>query len=185
MMTCDLSTRRVAVLVANKVDAAEVDGPCRAVLDRGAAVDVLASTEGLVRTNGTDEIEADARLADADPERYHAAIIPGGEQSAEQLATNKTAVAFVSACAELCTPIAAISHGPLVLAKAGLVPGRRLTSHRSVRTILEDAGAEWIDQEVVTDRLLTTSRGAEDLEAFSAAVIIEIAKAMTADQETG
>ena len=188
-MTADLSDKKVAVLSTDGFEQSELTSPVSALLDRGAVVHVVAPEAGSIRGwhdgDWGETVDVDVPLDEADPDTYDALVLPGGVMNPDQLRMNGRAIEFVKACSGCCTPIAAICHGPQILIDCELVEGRRLTSYPSIRKDLENAGAEWVDQEVVTDRLLTTSRSPSDLEAFNAAIVVEIAKGMTTDQATG
>jgi protease I len=188
-MTVDLSNKRVAILSTDGFEQSELLSPMRALRERGATVHVIAPDAGSIRGwnegDWGDVIDVDVQLGDADPSAYDALVLPGGVMNPDQLRMNEKARAFVKGCADACMPIGAICHGPQILIDCELVAERRLTSYPSLRKDLVNAGARWVDEEVVTDALLTTSRSPADLEAFNAAVIKEIAKQMTADQATG
>jgi protease I len=110
-------------------------------------------------------------LSDASPDDYDALVLPGGVMSPDKLRMNEEAVSFVKAFFAANKPVAAICHGPWTLVNAGAVEGRKMTSWPSLRADLENAGAKWVDEEVVSDRGLTTSRKPDDLPAFNARII--------------
>lgn len=188
-MTVDLTDKAVAMLATDGFEESELCGPREMLRERRATVDIVApgsrSIRGWHDSDWGDAIEVDVRLADADPGSYHAPVLPGGVLNSDALRRSTEAMAFAHACAGRCIPMAAICHGPQLLIECNLVRGHRVTSAPAIRTDLENAGASWIDQEVVTDRLLITSRGPGDLEAFNAAIVVEIAKGMSADQTAG
>ncbi|MGB1559858.1 MAG: type 1 glutamine amidotransferase domain-containing protein [Sinimarinibacterium flocculans] len=177
-MAGKLEGKRIAILATEGFEQSELFDPKQALEEAGALTDVISPMPGSIRgwklKNWGDSIDVDTALADADPADYDALLLPGGVINPDHLRTNETAVAFVKACAEAGKPIAAICHGPWTLIDAGVVRGRRLTSWPSLRTDLINAGAEWVDAEVVTDDGLVTSRKPDDLPAFIAKMIEEI-----------
>lgn len=116
----------------------------------------------------------DVHLDQAEPEDYDALILPGGVLNPDQLRLSRKAVEFAQQFLEWGKPVAAICHGPQLLIETGLIEGRNMTSYPSLRTDLENAGVLWVDQEVVTDNGLVTSRTPKDLEAFNRKAIEEI-----------
>jgi protease I len=118
----------------------------------------------------------DAVVSTADPDAYGALVLPGGVINGDFVRADADAAAFVKAFFEAGKPVAAICHAPWVLIEAGVVKGRRMTSWPSLQTDLRNAGADWVDEEVVIDGNLITSRNPDDLDAFSAAIVEEFAK---------
>ena len=118
-----------------------------------------------------DTFDVDAVVADADPAAYDGLVLPGGVANPDALRTDQDAVAFVREFVESGTPVAAICHAPWTLAEADVVRGRRMTSWPSLQTDLRNAGAEWVDEEVVVDGDLVTSRKPDDLPAFNEAMV--------------
>jgi protease I len=125
----------------------------------------------------------DLAIDDADPEHYDALVLPGGVANPDRLRLDERAVAFVRAFAAAGKPIAAICHGPWLLIEADLARERRLTSYPSLRTDLANAGADWVDEEVVSDRGVLTSRRPDDLPAFIAALLDAVAEGARGDRE--
>jgi protease I len=138
-------------------------------------VDVISPRSGKIKawnkTNWGIEIDVDRQLSDVSPDEYDALVLPGGVLNPDKLRQNKEAVAFVSAFLDEGKPVAAICHGPQTLIETGLIRGRTLTSYPSLQTDLKNAGAHWINQEVVVDNGLVTSRTPADLEAFNQKLI--------------
>ena len=126
--------------------------------------------------NWGDAEQVDRTVADAKAEDYDALLLPGGVMNPDKLRMDTDAVAFVRAFFDQHKPVAAICHGPWLLAEAGVLRGRKLTSYPSIRTDLTNAGAEWVDEEVVVDNGLITSRSPKDLPAFNAKMVEEIAE---------
>jgi protease I len=123
-----------------------------------------------------EERRVDAVLSSADPDAYGALVLPGGVINGDFVRADSDAVAFVQAFFDAGKPVAAICHAPWVLIEADVVRGRRMTSWPSLRTDLRNAGAEWVDEEVVVDGGLITSRNPDDLDAFGAAIVEEFAR---------
>lgn len=171
----------VAILVANGFEQSEMVEP-RAALQAAGAKTVLISPEknvvkGWQHGNWADEFAVDVPLDRANAADYDALLLPGGVINPDKLRMNATAVAFVKEFGKSKKPIAAICHGPWTLINADLVRGRTMTSWPSVSSDLKNAGANWVDKEVVTDGLLVTSRKPEDIPAFNKAMISLFAKA--------
>jgi protease I len=116
------------------------------------------------------------QLAEVSPDDYDALVLPGGVMNPDKLRQNKDAVAFVSAFLDEGKPIAAICHGPQMLIETGMIKGRKLTSYPSLQTDLKNAGAKWVDEEVVVDNGLVTSRRPDDLPAFNKKMVEEFAE---------
>lgn len=183
-----LNGTRVAILVANGFEQVELTEP-RAALDRAGAETRIVSPEadevaGWDRTDWGDDFEVDVPLAEADPADYDALLLPGGVMSPDRLRGNQQALEFVRAFFVDGRPVAAICHGPWTLIDAGLVKGRRMTSYASIQTDLKNAGADWVDEEVVVDRGLVSSRKPEDIPAFIEKMIEEFAEGRHAGQRT-
>jgi protease I len=169
-MAGELAHVKVAVLVMDGFELIELTQPVNALREAGATAHVVSPEGDWVR--GWDErdwgtaVPVDAELDLVDPAEYHALILPGGLFNPDQLRMNPRAVAFVRHFTDSRKPVAAICHGPWTLIEADGVRGRRLTSYPSLRTDLSNAGAEWVNEEVVVDGNLVTSRAPEDLPAF-------------------
>ena len=187
-MAADLQGRRVAILAADGVERVELEQP-REALDRaGARTEVLSVGEGEIQARENDLDEAgtfsvDALVKSASADDYDALLLPGGTVNPDQLRVDKDAVAFVRDFVESGKPVAAICHGPWTLIEAGVATGRTLTSFPSIRTDLRNAGANVVDEEVVVDKNLITSRSPEDLSAFSEAIVSQLAGTTTKEEE--
>lgn len=170
----DLSGKRIAVLATDGFEYSELTGPRDGLARAGAKVDVITpkgdSIKGWKGGNWADPVEADLSVADADPGIYHALVLPGGVINPDKLRIDEAAMDFIKAMATAGKPIGAICHGPWLLVEAGLVKGRRVTSWKSIRRDLENAGGQWEDSEVVVDGAIITSRNPDDIPAFTDAV---------------
>jgi protease I len=174
-MSNTLSGKRIAFLATDGVEQVELTDPWSALSDAGADVVLLSLESGEVQAynhlTAADTFSVDGTVADADPGSFDALVLPGGVANPDALRADEHAVGFIRAIAEQGKPIAAICHAPWTLIEAGLARGRRLTSWPSLRTDLANAGATWVDEEVVTDRGIVTSRKPDDLPAFNRAVV--------------
>ena len=167
----DLTGITVAVIATNGFEDSELVAPLEAVQDAGATVVVLAPGAGtIVGKNGT-EVAVDRTTADAVDEEFDAIILPGGTGNADKLRMDEAAVAIVRRHVEAERPLGAICHAAWTLAEADVVRGRTLTSYPSLKTDLRNAGATWVDEEVVIDGGLVSSRTPDDLPAFNAAIV--------------
>jgi len=175
-----LSNRKVAILTEEGFEQVELTSPKAALENAGAVVDVISPRSGKIKAwDQTDwgiEVNVDKELSQVSPDDYDALVLPGGVLNPDKLRQNKEAVAFVSAFLDEGKPVAAICHGPQMLIETGMIGGRTLTSYPSLQTDLQNAGAHWIDQEVVVDNGLVTSRRPADLGAFNKKMIEEIAE---------
>jgi deglycase len=176
-----LQGKRIAILVANEgVEQVELTSPRAAVREAGAEVELLAlEGEEIQAFNHLDKGETfapDKPVAEADAGDYDGLVLPGGVANPDQLRTDADAVRFVRSFFEAGKPVGVICHGPWTLIDAGVLDGRTLTSWPSLQTDLRNAGAEWVDEEVHVDRGLVSSRKPDDLEAFNAKLVEELAE---------
>jgi protease I len=180
VMTASLQGKRVAVLVANGFEQEELTSPKQALEAAGAATDIVSPDEGQVtgwkHTDWGDAFEVDVPIASAKANQYDALVLPGGLMNPDQLRTNRQALQFVRSFFDAGKPVGAICHGPWILIEAGVVSGRKVTSYESIQTDLKNAGAQWVNEEVVCDNGLVTSRKPADLPAFNRKLIEEIAE---------
>lgn len=171
MVQSKLSGLRVAILATDGFEQSELLEPRKALDEAGATTEIVAPKNGRIRgwnhTEWGREVDVDQAVGSADPKDYDALVLPGGVMNPDRLRTSPDAVAFVRALAEAGKPVAAICHGPWTLIEAGAAKGRRMTSWPSLKTDLRNAGAEWVDEEVVLDGKLVTSRKPDDLPAFN------------------
>ena len=180
-MSTQLEGIRVAAVVEEGFEEVELTKPMEALRAEDAQVEIISPREGKVRgwTHGDwgDEFTVDVPLSSANPDAYDALLLPGGVRNPDRLRRNRDAWRFVRAFFDARKPVAAICHAPWVLIDAGVIEGRRLTSYASLQMDLKNAGADWVDREVVVDRGLITSRGPEDIPAFVQTLIVEIVRA--------
>src|SRR5687767_2294536 len=178
-MAGELNGRRVAILAADGVERVELE---QALEDAGARTDVVSITSGEILARNQDLEDAgtfavDRLVGAASVDEYDALLLPGGTVNPDKLRMEPVAVAFVSDFVQSGKPVASICHGPWNFVEADVARGRRLTSWPSVRTDLRNAGAEVVDEEVVTDGNITTSRSPDDLPAFCERIVQEFARA--------
>ena len=176
-MSLPLVGKRVAILAADGFEQIELEGPFKALEEAGATVSIVSPNplkiQGMNHADKGDQFDVDIPLEDAHPEEFDALVLPGGLMNPDQLRSTPAAVDFVKHFGETGKPIAAICHGPWVLIEAGLVYGRRLTSWPAIQTDIRNAGGDWVDEEVVVDNGLVTSRKPDDIPAFNAKMIEE------------
>ena len=187
MATQKLSGKRVAFLVAPEgIEQVELTEPWKAVEREGATPELVSLEAGEVQAfnhlDKADTFPVDHTASEADPSRYDSLVMPGGVANPDQLRTDADAVAFVRAFFDDAKPVAVICHGPWTLIDAGVVKGRTLTSWPSLKTDLTNAGANWVDEEVHVDAGLVTSRKPDDLPAFCAKAVEELAEGVHAEQ---
>lgn len=179
-MTHDLGSRKVAIIAADMVERVELTEPRRALDEAGAETELISIKPGEVRSfdhfDPSESFPVDHTIDQVSPEDYDAVFIPGGVGNPDQLRADPRVVRFVQALYETGKPIAAICHGPWVLVEAGLARGRRLTSWPTLRTDIRNAGGEWVDEEVVGDGQFLTSRGPDDLPAYTKALVDHFAQ---------
>jgi protease I len=179
-MAEQLSGKRVAALVTNGFEQVELIEPKKALEQAGARVDVVSPESGEVRgwnhTEWGDSVTVDRAVDQARPDDYDALLLPGGVMNPDRLRMNAKAVEFAKHFATSGKPIAVICHGPWTLVEAGVVTGVRMTSWPSLRTDLVNAGADWVDAEVVVDRGIVSSRKPDDIPAFNRKMIEEFAE---------
>jgi protease I len=185
-MAQELSNKKVAILATDGVEQVELLQPKQALEQAGAQAQVVSpksgSIQGFNHHDKGDQIPVDVPLDRANPNEYDALVLPGGALNPDQLRTNPQAVQFVRSFFEAGKPVAAICHAPWTLIEAGVVKGRTLTSWSSLQTDLRNAGATWVDQEVVVDKGLVTSRNPHDIPAFNGKMIEEFAEGRHEEQ---
>ncbi len=181
MASTQLEGKRIAFMVAQEgIEEVELTKPWQAVKDAGATPEVVAPEAGEVQTfNHLDKSSTytvDKTLEEAEPGRYDGLVLPGGVANPDQLRTNERALEFVRDIFSAGTPVGVICHGPWTLVEADLVRGRKITSWPSLKTDIRNAGGEWVDEEVVVDQGLVSSRNPDDLPAFCAKIVEEFAE---------
>lgn len=182
----ELTNKKVAILATHGFEESELLTPKNALEQKGAHVEIISTESGSIKAwkegNWGKEVKVDKLLDDASSEDYHALILPGGVINPDKLRREEKAVNFVRGFFKRHKPVAAICHGPQLLIEAEVVKGRKMTSFSSIRKDLENAGANWVDEEVVVDEGLVTSRSPEDLKAFNDKVIEEIKEGKHSEQ---
>jgi protease I len=180
MMKQQLDGKRVAILVADGFEQVELTQPKQALELAGATTQIVSPAKGQVKgwnhTEWGDQFPVDLPLEQARPDDFDALLLPGGVMNPDKLRANPQAVQFVRSFFEAGKPIAAICHGPWTLIEAGAVHGRKMTSYESIKADLKNAGANWVDQEVVSDQGIVTSRKPDDIPAFNLKMIEEFAE---------
>lgn len=175
-----LENKTVAILATDGVEQVELTEPRKAVEDAGATTRLLSIKDGEIQgmhhDKPGDKLKVDGLVADASVEDFDALILPGGVQNPDTLRMDEDAVKFVRDFVNSGKPVGVICHGPWVLVEADVVRGRRMTSWPSVRTDLRNAGAEVVDEEVVVDNGLVSSRKPDDLPAFCRKIVEEFAE---------
>lgn len=176
----NLNGKKVAILVTDGFEQVELTEPRQALEDAGAETVIISPKEGKVKgwqhTEWGDEFDVDVPLANAQHADYDALLLPGGVMNPDKLRMEPAAVDLVRAFVDAKKPVAAICHGPWLLVEAGVVRGRKVTSYPSIQTDMKNAGAEWIDQEVVVDNGMVTSRRPRDIPAFNRKMVEEFAE---------
>ena len=180
-MAGTLNGRRVAILAASGVEQVELERPRKAVEDEGATTTLISTDTGEIQgmnadINKGDTFRVDAAIADVDARDFDALILPGGTCNPDTLRQDQRVISFVQQIFRAGKPVGAICHAPWTLVEADLVRGRTLTSFPSVRTDIRNAGGNVVDEEVVCDEALITSRNPDDLDAFCAKIVEEFAE---------
>jgi protease I len=186
-MAGELNGMRVAVVATDGVEQVELERPWQALEEAGAEPELVSLDGGSITAfnhlDKGDTKTVDAVVSSADPDEYAALVLPGGVANGDFIRADADAVAFVKSFFEAGKPVAAICHAPWVLTEADVVRGRRMTSWPSLQTDLRNAGAKWVDEEVVVDGTLVTSRKPDDLDAFTAAMVELFAEPPTEDTD--
>jgi deglycase len=175
-----LHGKRVAFLATDMVEQVELTEPWRAVKEAGATPELVSLEEGEIQGfdhyDKADTFPVDRTVEEARADDYDALVIPGGVGNPDTMRTDENAVQLVRDFFEQGKPVGVICHGPWMLVEAGVVRGRKVTSWPSLQTDIRNAGGDWVDQEVVVDNGLVTSRKPDDLPAFNAKIVEEFAE---------
>jgi protease I len=175
-----LNGKKVAIIVTDGFEQSELLEPQKALLNNGATVDIISLKKGKVKgwkdKNWGEEVEANVSIDEAKSGNYDALVLPGGVMNPDKLRMNQDVINLVTDFFEERKPIAAICHGPWILIETNKLRERTLTSYESIKTDLINAGAKWVDEEVVVDQGLVTSRSPKDLPAFCKKMVEEIAE---------
>jgi protease I len=176
----DILGKRIAILATNGFEQSELEVPVQKLREAGAEVHVVSPEAGEIKGWDKDDwgraVKVDRTLSEADAADYDALVLPGGQINPDLLRVDEEALAFVKSFWSAKKVIGAICHAPWLLVEAGIVRDRKVTSYHSIRTDVKNAGGRWEDSEVVTDQGLVTSRKPDDLPAFCAKLIEEIAE---------
>jgi protease I len=185
-MAQELSGKKIAILVENGFEQVEMTKPRQALNNAGAQTHLISpqsdTVQGWNHYDKGDEFPVDVQLDQANPNDYDALMLPGGTVNPDQLRMNQKAVQFVRSFFEAGKPVAAICHGLWTLVEADVVKGRTVTSWPSLQTDLKNAGATWVDKDVVVDNGLVSSRNPNDLPAFISKMLEEFAEGQHAEQ---
>jgi protease I len=175
MSSDPLNGKKIAILVANGFEQVEMTKPRQAVEKAGAKTELISpekgKVQGMQKDEPGDEFNVEVPLSDAKAQNYDALLLPGGVANPDKLRIEPRAIEFISEIFQAGKPIAAICHGPWTLIEVGATKGRTMTSWPSLKTDLRNAGANWVDQEVVSDRGIVTSRKPDDIPAFNEKMI--------------
>jgi protease I len=183
-----LENKKVAILATDGFEASELFEPLKALKNQGAQVHIISNKEGEIKswdkTNWGKPIAVDKLIKDTKEADYHALVLPGGVINPDTLRTDENALQFIRDFFKSHKPVAAICHAPWLLISAGVIENREVTSYKSIKDDVLNAGATWLDKEVVVDSGLVTSRNPKDLPAFIAKVIEEIVEGKHEEQVT-
>jgi protease I len=179
-MSNELHGKRIAILAADGVEKVELEQPRAALEEAGAQTELLSLRPGEIQARNHDlepagTVAVDRAVAEASIAEFDGLVLPGGTVNPDKLRADAAAVSFVREFVQSGKPVAAICHGPWTLVEAGVAVGRRLTSYKSIRTDLRNAGARVVDEEVVVDGNLISSRSPSDLPAFCSTLVKQIA----------
>ena len=185
-MANKLQGKRVAFLATDMVEQVELTEPWKAVEGEGAEIELVSLEEGEIQGfnhyDKADTFKVDRTVEEARADDYDALVIPGGVGNPDTMRMDENAVGFVRAFFEQGKPVGVICHGPWMLVEAGVVRGREITSWPSLRTDIRNAGGNWVDEEVVVDQGLVTSRKPDDIPAFNAKIVEEFAEGRHEEQ---
>ncbi len=184
-MSGALEGKRIAILVEEGFEQVELTEPKKALEEAGAVTHIISPNKnseikGWDHTDWGDTFKVDKKLSEVSPDDYSSLLLPGGVMNPDNLRANKEAVSFVNSFMESGKPVASICHGPWTLIETGKVKGRKMTSYHTIKTDLQNAGADWVDEEVVADKGLITSRNPDDIPAFNKKMIEAFSKSSNA-----
>jgi protease I len=179
-MADELKNRKIAILAADGVEQVELEKPLQAVEEAGAETELLSIETGEIQAtehdiHPSDKFTVDKAVADASVEDYDGLILPGGVGNPDKLRKEEAVITFLQDWFKAGKPVGVICHGPWTLVEADLVKGRTLTSYPSIRTDIRNAGGNVVDEEVVVDQNLVSSRNPDDLPAFCAQIVKQFA----------
>lgn len=180
----DLTGKKIAFLLTNGYEDSELTSPWEAVSAAGAVPTLVSPESGTLEGKKGHRADVDLASSSADAGDYDALVLPGGVVNADHLRTDEDSVRFTRAFFDAGKPVGVICHGAWILADADVLGGRTITSYPSLRTDLKNAGATWVDEEVVVDQGLVSSRTPDDLPAFNAKLVEEFAEGVHAGQTT-
>ncbi|WKD58242.1 Putative cysteine protease YraA [Corynebacterium capitovis DSM 44611] len=172
----DLSGKNIAIIATNGFEDSELTSPREAVEAAGATAVVLSTEAGTIEGKNGTTVEVDGTTSAANASDYDAIVLPGGTSNADTIRTDEDAVALVKAVRAAGKPVGVICHGGWILTEADVIEGVTLTSYKSLKTDLRNAGATWVDEEVVVDNGFVSSRTPDDLPAFNKAIVVEFSK---------
>lgn len=180
-MSDELAGKTIAILAADGVEEVELTEPRKAVEEAGASTELLSIESGEIQStnediNPSEKYPVDKKVSEASPDDYDGLLLPGGVANPDNLRLDDAAIAFVKDFFAAGKPVGVICHGPWTLVEADLVRGRTLTSYPSIATDIRNAGGNWVDEEVVTNQGLVSSRNPDDLPAFCKKVVEEFAE---------
>ena len=180
-MANKLEGKKIAILVEEGFEQVELTKPKQALEQEGAVTHIISPNKNNEikawnHSDWGDKFKVDKKLNDVKADEYDGLLLPGGVMNPDNLRVNQEAVGFVNKFMESGKPVAAICHGPWTLIETGKVKGRKMTSYPTLKTDLKNAGAEWVDQEVVVDQGLVTSRNPDDIPAFNKKMVEEFAE---------
>lgn len=181
-----LKDKKVAILATDGFEKSELFEPMNALKNEGAHIEIVSLENGQIKSWDQDDwgeqIAVDTTLENASESNYNALLLPGGVINPDKLRTDDKALGFIRSFFDSGKPVAAICHAPWLLASANVVENRKITSYHSIKDDMINAGANWVDQEVVVDEGLVTSRNPDDLPAFISKVIEEVKEGKHEDQ---
>jgi protease I len=183
-----LNNRKIAILTENGFEESELVSPKQALEEAGAIVHIVSPQPDKVKAmkehQWSIEVQVDKKISDVHADDYDGLMLPGGVFNPDKLRTNQDAISFIKDFFQSGKPVAAICHGPQTLISAGVVKGRKMTSYPSIKQDMINAGVNWVDEEVVVDQGLVTSRSPKDLPAFNAKMVEEFAEGVHAGQHS-